>query len=75
MADKCSGPERSEILQLCNELDQLANELSQLKKKGMVCRHVRKIYMVSLRRYCKIIVTIINKVKNRSAQAYRCKRT
>lgn len=34
-ADKCSGPERSAILKLCDELDQLTNDLASLKRKGM----------------------------------------
>lgn len=35
-ADKCSGPERSAILKLCDELDQLTDELANLKRRGMV---------------------------------------
>ena len=36
MADQCSGRERMEILQLCDELDQLCDELAELKRRGMV---------------------------------------
>ena len=36
IADKCSGPERSAILQLCDELDQLTNEIADMMKRGMV---------------------------------------
>ena len=43
-ADKCSGPERSAILKLCDELDQLTDELANLKRRGMVgCLVVRSI--------------------------------
>ncbi|KAL9979828.1 hypothetical protein ACROYT_G017545 [Oculina patagonica] len=35
VADKCSGPERSAILQLCDELDQLTNELADMMRRGM----------------------------------------
>ena len=36
IADKCSGPERSAIMQLCDELDQLTNEIADMMKRGMV---------------------------------------
>lgn len=36
VAGKCSGPERSAILQLCDELDQLTNELADMMRRGMV---------------------------------------
>jgi len=35
IADKCSGPERSAIMQLCDELDQLTNEIADMMKRGM----------------------------------------
>lgn len=35
VADKCSGPERSAILQLCDELDQLTDEIASMMRRGM----------------------------------------
>lgn len=35
IADKCSGPERSAILQLCDELDDLTNEIAEMMRRGM----------------------------------------
>ncbi|KXJ18815.1 Vinculin [Exaiptasia diaphana] len=35
VAEKCSGPERMELLKLCNELENLTNELSELKRRGL----------------------------------------
>ena len=36
IADKCSGPERSAIVQLCDELDQLTDEIANMMKRGKV---------------------------------------
>lgn len=36
IAGKCSGPERSAILQLCDELDDLTNEIAEMMRRGMV---------------------------------------
>lgn len=35
IADKCSGPERSAIVQLCDELDDLTNEIAEMMRRGM----------------------------------------
>ena len=36
IAGKCSGPERSAIVQLCDELDELTNEIAEMMRRGMV---------------------------------------
>ena len=36
VADKCSGPERSVILQICDDLDELTKELADMMRRGMV---------------------------------------
>ncbi|KAJ7380306.1 hypothetical protein OS493_011026 [Desmophyllum pertusum] len=43
VAEKCSGPERSEILQLCNDLDKLADELAEMMRRGMAAATAEKI--------------------------------
>lgn len=51
IADKCSGPERSAILQLCDELDDLTNEIAEMMRRGMV----RINYMHSWNMKCQFI--------------------
>ena len=36
IADKSSGPERMELLKLCNEVEKLTDELADLKRRGLV---------------------------------------
>ena len=38
IANKCSGPERSVITQLCDDLDQLLDEIANFNRKGKVSR-------------------------------------
>ena len=35
-AEQCSGKDRLEVLQLCDDLDRLCDELADLKRRGMV---------------------------------------
>ena len=36
IAEKCSGPERSTIMQLCDDLDLLTDEIASMMRMGMV---------------------------------------
>ncbi|EDO35762.1 predicted protein [Nematostella vectensis] len=35
VAEKCSGPERLELLRLCDDLEKMVTELAELKRRGM----------------------------------------
>ena len=45
MANNCSGPERSAIVQLCDELDDLTNEIAEMMRRGMVSDCVVRMEM------------------------------